>query len=142
MTERLVAETKDQETKVARPRAAYRPPSLVFYGAVATLTQNATGCDNNDNSACTGVLGRQNPHPPKTSDRRLKEHVERVGTHPMGFGLYFFEYKQGHREQSGHGRQFGVMADEVELVLPEAVGLRADGFKTVNYDMLGIRHPQ
>jgi hypothetical protein len=141
MTERSVAETKGQQTNVARPRAAYRAPTLVFYGAVATLTQNATGCDNNDNSACTGTLGRQNPNA-KTSDRRLKERIERVGTHPMGFGLYLFEYKQAHREHSGYGRQFGVMADEVEGVFPEAVGLRADGFKTVNYDMLGIRHPQ
>jgi hypothetical protein len=141
MTERFVAETKDEEMKVARPRAPYRPPSLVFYGAVATLTQNATGCDNNDNSACTGTTGRQNANV-KPSDRRLKEHIERVGTHAMGFGLYLFEYRQGHREPSGRGRQFGVMADEVEAVLPQAVTLRADGFKTVNYDMLGIRHTQ
>jgi hypothetical protein len=141
MTEQSVAQTKDQEAKVAGARAAYRPPTLVFYGAVATLTQNATGCDNNDNTACTGTLGRQNPNP-KTSDRRLKENIERVGTHAMGFGLYLFEYKQAHREQSGYRRQFGVMADEVEAVLPQAVTVRADGFKMVNYGMLGIRHTQ
>jgi hypothetical protein len=120
-----------------RQKAVYRPPTLSFYGQVAALTQNSTGCDNNDNVACAGTIGRQN----KNSDRRMKEHIERVGTHAMGFGLYLFEYKQAYREQSGYGRQFGVMADEVEPVLPQAVSVGADGFKTVDYGMLGIRQP-
>lgn len=38
----------------------------------------------------------------------------------------------------GHGRQFGVMADEVEQVMPEAVSVHPDGYKMVDYAMLGI----
>jgi len=129
--------TPDGTAESGRAKAPYRPPTLIFFGQVATLTQSATGCDNNDNNACTGTNGKQN----KNSDRRMKEQIARVGTHPLGFGLYLFEYKKAYREQSGHGRQFGVMADEVEAVLPDAVALRADGFKTVNYEMIGIRYP-
>lgn len=56
----------------------------------------------------------------------------------MGFGLYLFDFKEQYKDAFGRARQFGVMADEVEAVMPEAVMLRADGFKAVYYEMLGI----
>lgn len=37
-------------------------------------------------------------------------------------------------------RQFGVMADEVETVMPEAISVHPDGYKMVNYALLGISH--
>ncbi len=61
------------------------------------------------------------------SDRRLKSNIVKVGEHEKGFGIY--EYDIFDR------RERGVMADEVEKVMPEAVG-EIDGFKTVNYGML------
>lgn len=63
------------------------------------------------------------------SDRRLKCDVERIGTHPLGIGLYKFKYIWG---ESGEG----VMADEVERVMPEAVKTHASGYKMVNYGAL------
>lgn len=61
------------------------------------------------------------------SDRRLKTNVERVGTHRLGIGVYTYDiFGQ---------RQIGVMADEVEKVMPDAVG-EVGGFKTVNYGKL------
>ena len=63
-----------------------------------------------------------------TSDRRLKSNIVRVGTHPLGIGVYEYDI-------AGE-RQRGVMADEVETVLPEAVVTRHDGYKMVNYGML------
>ena len=62
----------------------------------------------------------------------------RIGTHPSGIGLYLFNYKQNYRDAHGHGRRFGVMVDEVELVLPEAVSIGAHGYHQVDYSMLGI----
>jgi len=62
------------------------------------------------------------------SDRRLKSNIERVGTHPLGIGIYDYDI--------GGERQRGVMADEVEQVLPEAVLTRPDGYKMVNYGIL------
>jgi len=62
------------------------------------------------------------------SDRRLKSNIVRVATHPLGIGVYEYDI-------AGE-RQRGVMADEVEQVLPEAVVTRSDGIKMVNYGML------
>jgi hypothetical protein len=62
------------------------------------------------------------------SDRRLKSNIVRVGTHPLGIGVYEYDI-------AGQ-RQRGVMADEVETVLPEAVVTRSDGYKMVNYGLL------
>ena len=62
------------------------------------------------------------------SDRRLKSNIERVGTHPLGIGIY--EYDIGGR------RERGVMADEVQIVKPEAVSTHESGYKMVNYGAL------
>ena len=72
------------------------------------------------------------------SDSSIKENIVRIGDHPRGIGLYLFDYKPEYRDVWGHGRQFGVMAQEVETVLPEAVIMHPDGYKMVNYTMLGI----
>lgn len=76
-----------------------------------------------------------------SSEQRVKENITRIGDHPLGFGLYLFDYRAEHRDQWGHGRQFGVMIDEVEAIVPEAVSMHADGFKRVDYAMLGIERP-
>jgi hypothetical protein len=62
------------------------------------------------------------------SDRRLKSNIVRIGTHPLGIGVYEYDI-------FGE-RQRGVMADEVETVLPVAVLTRPDGYKMVNYGLL------
>jgi hypothetical protein len=68
------------------------------------------------------------------SDRRLKTNVRLVSTDPAsGFNLYEYEYT------FLPGKTFrGVMADEVELVVPEAVFTDANGFKSVNYGLIGV----
>ncbi len=73
-----------------------------------------------------------------SSDSAVKEHVVRVGDHPAGFGIYLFDYKPEFRNSFGHGRQFGVIADEVERVVPEAVTIGSDGYRRVCYSLLGI----
>jgi hypothetical protein len=80
-----------------------------------------------------GTLTRRN-----MSDRNAKENIILVGRHPLGIGLYLFDYKPEYRDKWGAGRQFGVMADEVGTVMPEAVLVHPDGYKMVNYTMLGI----
>jgi len=64
----------------------------------------------------------------KYSDPRLKSNVVRVGTHRLGIGVYEYDIF-GNRER-------GVMADEVEAVMPEAVALHPSGYKMVNYGMI------
>lgn len=113
------------------PRKNYQQPVLKAYGLVRNLTQ-AMGTANGDTGP--GMM------PAAGSDRVIKENIVRIATHPLGIGLYLFDYKPEYRERCGAGRQFGVMADEVETVMPEAVVVHPDGYKMVNYAMLGIRH--
>lgn len=105
----------------------YQRPVLRRFGALHLVTQGASGP-----AADMGTM--------KMSDRSSKESIVRIDTHPLGIGLYLFDYKPEHRERYGYGRQFGVMADEVEVVMPGAVSVHPSGFKMVNYDMLGVRH--
>lgn len=62
------------------------------------------------------------------SDRRLKTNVVRIGTHPLGIGIYKYDlFGQ---------RDVGVMADEVLQVKPEAVVRHGSGYLMVNYGRL------
>jgi hypothetical protein len=120
----------------AVPKRAYSPPTLVLFGQVATLTQSGSGCNSGDNSSCSPGVSNMGV---MTSDRSAKHNLQRIGTHPLGIGLYLFDYKPEYQDECGYGRQFGVMADEVERVLPEAVSLHPRGHKMVSYALLGIR---
>lgn len=63
------------------------------------------------------------------SDRRLKRDIEKLGDDPRGFGIYRFRYLWS------DDVHIGVMADEVERILPHAVK-DFSGFKAVNYGAL------
>ena len=116
----------------ANGRLSYRAPDLRIYGSVSRLTRGFGG-------TVSDFFMVTNPRMGMFSDRALKENIVRIGTHPLGIGLYLFDYRPELRDRWGTGRQFGVMADEVENVLPQAVSLDADGRRMVNYAMLGIR---
>ena len=73
------------------------------------------------------------------SDRAVKQDIVRIGTHPLGFGLYLFRYKPQFQGAYGRGRHLGVMADEVAAVAPRAIKSAATGRAVVDYGMLGIR---
>lgn len=75
-----------------------------------------------------GAYGMMNAAPLAFSDRRLKSYIVRVGTHKTGIGVYEYNIFGN--------RQRGVMADEVEAIMPEAVILHPSGFKMVNYGVL------
>ena len=113
-----------------RKKAVYSTPRLHVYGSVTTLTQGNTG------SLFDGSSNQ--PRPAAGSDPAIKDNIVRIGTHPLGIGLYLFDYKPEYRDAWGHGRQFGVMADEVEGVMPEAVSMDPNGYRVVSYAMLGI----
>jgi hypothetical protein len=119
----------------AKPRKSYNAPRLVIYGAVRDLTQGGT-MGNSENFWCAINLPQPNRKP--CSERQVKENIVRIGDHPLGFGLYLFDYRPEFRARWGQGRQFGVMIDEVEQVMPEAVCMHPDGYKRVDYSLLGI----
>lgn len=65
------------------------------------------------------------------SDRALKRDIKLVGRE-NGFNVYEFRYKG-----NPSALYRGVMADEVEQIIPEAV-TEIGGYKTVNYPMIGV----
>lgn len=64
------------------------------------------------------------------SDRRLKKNIFKVGELENGLNLYQYRYIDN------TGPYVGVMADEVELIQPEALGPIVDGYKTVDYSKI------
>lgn len=65
------------------------------------------------------------------SDIRIKENAVRVTHLPNGLPVYVYNYI-GDDEP-----QIGVMAQDVETIMPEAV-FEIDGVKAVNYELLGV----
>lgn len=64
------------------------------------------------------------------SDRRLKRDIHKVGEFSDGLGIYTYRY------MGSKNRIKGVMADEVAVLRPWALGPTQDGFSTVNYGAL------
>ena len=113
------------------PKKRYQRPVLRTFGSLHQMTQG-TGNINGDGGQ--GMMFASGGG----SDRSIKENIVRIGEHPLGIGLYLFDYKSEYRNVWGCGRQFGVMADEVESVMPAAVSKHPKGYKLVDYAMLGI----
>lgn len=122
--------TTNQKPTPVAARKPYSKPKLTTFGEVRVLTQTQTS-GSNEGSSGSGVMK-------PSCDRRLKQSIVEIGSDPRGFKLYLFEYKAEFQERLGRGRRFGVMADEVVPVVPEAVTLDDDGFYRVDLTRLGI----
>ena len=74
------------------------------------------------------------------SDVRLKTNIERVGEMSDGLGIYDFDYLPIEGQIAAYmpeGRQRGVMAHEVAVLRPEALGPVIEGYATVDYSKIG-----
>ena len=134
-------------SQVTNPQFANTPqqantagPDLL--GATNAQYQNQLSAYNANQAANSGFLGGLMSlggsalmAPTGTfSDERLKTDIKQIGTHKLGIGIYTFKYKKGHHLPEG--TQVGVMAQEVEKVIPEAVTIAENGYKLVNYGMI------
>jgi len=73
------------------------------------------------------------------SDRRLKANIVKVGEEADGLGIYDFDYRQDMGVVLSPQRQRGVMADEVAILRPHALGpVINGGYLTVRYSELGL----
>lgn len=117
-------------------KKTYSSPRLSIYGNVKSLVKGGSA-GSAELLQCTS-FSRRDRKCNQASDRRIKEAIIRIGRHSLGFGLYLFKYKPEFRDAWGHGRRFGVMADEVEAVMPDAVFMHRDGYKVVDYGRLGM----
>jgi Protein of unknown function (DUF3300)/Chaperone of endosialidase len=69
----------------------------------------------------------------RRSDIRVKHDIVLLGRLENGLGFYRFTYNGGRR------RYVGVMAQEVQQVLPSAVTSDREGYLRVDYSKLGVR---
>jgi len=72
-----------------------------------------------------GMMNAAGPAAFALSDRRLKSNIKRIGTHKLGIGIYKYDIMGRH--------EIGVMAQEVEKVMPEAIGRHQTGYMMVDY---------
>ena len=85
-----------------------------------------------------GMMGGPGPMmggggPMMMSDIRAKQAIALVGRLDNGLGLYRFQY-------TGEQQVYvGVMAHEVQEVMPAAVARGSDGYLRVNYSMVGTQ---
>jgi hypothetical protein len=103
----------------------------VLYGTPqASTTPNFQGTQSTTGSSNSKGLGFN------LSDINAKQNIQKIGVLDNGLNLYKYEYKPEYQAEGGYGIQIGVMAQEVEQVIPDAVMQRADGLKAVNYSMV------
>ncbi len=141
-----------EQNRLASLAATQRAQQFSELGALLGFTpsfqpQNAQGVDLNANFASQLGASRANAAAQQQqvdnisslattgaflfSDRSLKENIKPIGEE-NGFNVYEFNYIT-----DPDVTYVGVMADEVELVKPEAVA-EIDGFKAVNYELIGV----
>jgi hypothetical protein len=80
-----------------------------------------------------GVARRTTRRVVRRSDMMLKHDIFLLGHLENGLGFYRFTYNGGNKTY------VGVMAQEVQTIMPTAVLRGSDGYLRVSYDMLGVK---
>lgn len=96
--------------------------------AIANQRSQSTGKD-----ASSGIVGPALTALSLFSDRRVKRDIVLLGRESDGLGVYRYNYVWDEPEELP---RVGVMADEVEILRPWALGPDVSGIATVRYDLL------
>ena len=111
-----------------------------YMGAMGLTNQsniaNANAYNAQNNAMMSGLFGLGGAGIMKWSDIRIKENIKSIGQLSNGLPVYEYEYKADWKDEAGHGKHIGVMAQDVEKVIPYAVVTMENGFKKVRYDLL------
>jgi hypothetical protein len=67
------------------------------------------------------------------SDKRLKKDITYIGKSDKGYNIYSFTYKTNPKRKFS-----GVMGDEIQKILPEAISIDENGYLKVKYSMLDV----
>lgn len=134
---RYEQEAQDQENYRAAQWDYYRNKpwqdlqnyANIVYGNNDAGTSTTQQMPRQDNTGqILGTLGTMGMMAMMFSDERLKSHITKLTDHVRGFGIYLYKI---------FGQwQIGVLAQEVEKVLPEAVHTHPSGYKMVDYAAL------
>lgn len=111
-------------------------PTVDYAGLVNTNYNQKLGAWQQQNAQSQGLLGGLfglggallgNP---AISDDRAKTDKERIADLGKGMGVWAYRYKDDGKDKP---KRVGLMASEVEKVVPEAVSRRRDGLRQVDY---------
>lgn len=105
----------------------------IIGGANSAAAQQQTNMNNVGTAANIGLQAWDT-----FSDIRLKSDVQYVGD-VNGHRTYTWRWNELAAWLGLSGEGWGVIADEVERIKPEAVSIR-NGYKVVNYPMIGVEH--
>lgn len=100
-------------------------------GINSALPWLTAGGGGNNNPAAWDTENPNNFQDFQSSDRRLKTDIHLVGKLESGLNVYIFRYSKN--PEITH---MGVMADEVETLIPDAISTDEAGYQRVNYGML------
>ena len=70
------------------------------------------------------------------SDVRLKENIQKVGVSQNGLNVYTWDWNEDGKRLAGKTPSVGVIAQEVEQVIPDAVSIGAEGYLLVDYSQI------
>jgi hypothetical protein len=76
------------------------------------------------------------PAVPPPSDVRLKTNIRKVGKLASGLNTYFWDWTEEAKQFVGNQNTFGVIAQEAQLLFPEAVMMHTDGYLRVDYSRI------
>lgn len=97
-------------------------------GGLASGGLNAAATQTNQQTGIIGMIGSM------FSDKRLKDNIKFTGDYTeKGFRLYTWDWNENAKPLHLTGQSRGVIADEVEVTMPELITLDKSGYKVVNY---------
>jgi hypothetical protein len=88
---------------------------------------NVNAANQRNSQFANGALGIGQLAMAAFSDIRLKRDIKRIGAMPSGLPIYSYRYV------FSDAPQIGIMAQEAEILFPEAVFAHPSGFKMVDY---------
>jgi len=113
--------------------------SLLQVGGSSGIVMSDGGGASQANVTADNIFARDELVGASTSDRNLKDSVLTIDT-ALGkieqIGGYEFTWNSNIQDERIGKRDYGVIAQEVEEILPHAVNINSRGYKTVNYNSL------
>lgn len=112
----------DTTQTLVQPPASATAMNVGAFGALAGgVGSLLNGGNSSGGGTTTNIFG---------SDIRIKKDIEHIGETDAGIPIYSFSYIWENK------KRVGVMAQDVEQVIPEAVVINSMGIKMVNYDLV------
>ena len=84
----------------------------------------------------TAIKAATGPAAIAASDSRLKTNITEAGKTSSGINLYTWEWNEEGKKIAGDQPTFGVIAQEVMKIIPDAVTMYEDGYYRVDYSRI------